>query len=69
MAATSDALLAIAMATTGADGAALYLAEIEGYRFQEIGPMLGCSEVSARKSASRARAADSGSARSLSAAA
>ena len=36
--------------------AALYLAEIEGYRFQEIGPMLGCSEVAARKSASRARA-------------
>jgi len=36
--------------------AALYLAEVEGYRFQEIGRMLGCSEGAARKSASRARA-------------
>jgi RNA polymerase sigma factor (sigma-70 family) len=36
--------------------AALYLAEVEGYRFQEIGLMLGCSEAAARKCASRARA-------------
>lgn len=36
--------------------AALYLAVVEGYRFQEIGLMLGCSEAAARKSASRARA-------------
>jgi len=36
--------------------AALYLAEVEGYHFQEIGHMLGCSEGAARKSASRARA-------------
>jgi RNA polymerase sigma-70 factor (ECF subfamily) len=36
--------------------AALYLAEVEGYHFSEIGPLLGCSEAAARKSASRARA-------------
>jgi DNA-directed RNA polymerase specialized sigma24 family protein len=35
--------------------AALYLAEVEGYHFVEIGRMLGCSEAAARKSASRAR--------------
>ena len=36
--------------------AALYLAEIEGYQFREIGGMLGCGEAAARKRASRARA-------------
>ena len=36
--------------------AALYLAEVEGYHFSEIGPLLGCTEAAARKSASRARA-------------
>ncbi len=35
--------------------AALYLAEVEGYRFEEIGRLLGCSETAARKSASRGR--------------
>lgn len=35
--------------------AALYLAEVERYRFEEIGRMLGCSEAAARKSASRGR--------------
>lgn len=35
--------------------AALYLAEIEGYRFDEIARLLGCSESAARKGASRAR--------------
>lgn len=35
--------------------AALYLAEVEGFRYQEIGQMLGCSEVAARKNASRGR--------------
>ncbi len=35
--------------------AALYLAEIDGYPYAAIGPMLGCSEAAARKSASRAR--------------
>ncbi len=35
--------------------AALYLAEVEGFRYQEIGRMLGCSEAAARKNASRGR--------------
>lgn len=35
--------------------AALYLHEVEGYRFSEIGPMLGCSEGAARKASSRGR--------------
>ena len=35
--------------------AALYLAEVEGYRFDEIARMLDCSEAAARKGASRAR--------------
>jgi RNA polymerase sigma-70 factor (ECF subfamily) len=35
--------------------AALYLAEIDGYTYAEIGRMLGCSEAAARKNASRAR--------------
>jgi RNA polymerase sigma factor (sigma-70 family) len=35
--------------------AVLFLAEVEGYRFAEIARMLGCSEQSARKRASRAR--------------
>jgi RNA polymerase sigma-70 factor (ECF subfamily) len=35
--------------------AALYLHEVEGYRFVEIGPMLGCSEGAARKASSRGR--------------
>jgi RNA polymerase sigma-70 factor (ECF subfamily) len=35
--------------------AVLYLAEVEGFRYAEIARMLGCSEVAARKRASRAR--------------
>ncbi len=35
--------------------AVLYLAEVEGYRFDEIAGMLDCSEAAARKGASRAR--------------
>ena len=35
--------------------AALYLHEVEGYRFSEIGPMIGCSEGAARKASSRGR--------------
>lgn len=35
--------------------AALYLAEVEGYHFDEIARMLDCSEAAARKRASRAR--------------
>ncbi len=35
--------------------AALYLHEVEGYRFAEIGTMLDCSEAAARKAGSRAR--------------
>jgi RNA polymerase sigma-70 factor (ECF subfamily) len=34
---------------------ALYLHEIEGYRFAEIATMLGCSEAAAKKAGSRAR--------------
>lgn len=35
--------------------AALYLHEVEGYRFSEIGLMIGCSEGAARKASSRGR--------------
>ena len=35
--------------------AALYLAEVEGYSFREVGRLLGCSEAAARKGASRGR--------------
>ncbi|MDR9452089.1 MAG: sigma factor-like helix-turn-helix DNA-binding protein [Acidimicrobiia bacterium] len=35
--------------------AVLYLSEVEGYRYAEIGRMLGCSEAAARKRALRAR--------------
>lgn len=35
--------------------AALYLHEVEGYRFSEIASMLGCSETAAKKASSRAR--------------
>lgn len=35
--------------------AALYLHEVEGYRFSEIGPMIGCSEGAARKASCRGR--------------
>jgi DNA-directed RNA polymerase specialized sigma24 family protein len=35
--------------------AALYLHEVEGYRFSEIASMLGCSEMAAKKAGSRAR--------------
>ena len=35
--------------------AALYLHEVEGYRFLEIGHMLGCSEGAAKKASSRGR--------------
>lgn len=35
--------------------ASLYLAEVEGYSFKEVGRLLGCSEAAARKGASRGR--------------
>jgi len=35
--------------------AVLYLSEVEGYKFEEIGQMVGCSAPAARMSASRAR--------------
>ena len=35
--------------------AALYLHEVEGYRFSEVASMLGCSEAAAKKAGSRAR--------------
>jgi len=35
--------------------AVLYLSEVEGYRYSEIGELLGCSEAAARKRAMRAR--------------
>jgi len=34
---------------------ALYLHEVEGYRFSEIATMLGCSEAAAKKAGSRGR--------------
>jgi RNA polymerase sigma-70 factor (ECF subfamily) len=38
-----------------AERAVLYLSEVEGYRYAEIGRMLGCSESAARKRALRGR--------------
>jgi DNA-directed RNA polymerase specialized sigma24 family protein len=35
--------------------AVLYLSDVEGYSFSEIGGIVGCSEATARKRASRAR--------------
>ncbi len=35
--------------------AVLYLSEVEGYRYAEIGELLGCSAVAARKRAMKAR--------------
>lgn len=35
--------------------AVVYLADVEGYSYRDIALMVGCSEVSARKRASRAR--------------
>jgi RNA polymerase sigma-70 factor (ECF subfamily) len=35
--------------------AVLYLSEVEGWRYAEVGRMLGCSEAAARKRALRAR--------------
>jgi RNA polymerase sigma-70 factor (ECF subfamily) len=35
--------------------AVLWLTEVEGYRYAEVGRMLGCSEAAARKRAMRAR--------------
>ncbi|MBT8192418.1 MAG: sigma-70 family RNA polymerase sigma factor [Acidimicrobiia bacterium] len=35
--------------------AVLYLTEVEGYRYAEVGQMLGCSEAAARKRALRGR--------------
>jgi RNA polymerase sigma-70 factor (ECF subfamily) len=35
--------------------AVLYLSEVEGYRYAEVGRMLGCTEAAARKRALRAR--------------
>jgi DNA-directed RNA polymerase specialized sigma24 family protein len=34
---------------------ALYLHEVEGYRYSEIGEMLGCSEAAAKKAGARGR--------------
>ena len=34
---------------------ALYLHEVEGYRYSEIGDMLGCSEAAAKKAGARGR--------------
>jgi RNA polymerase sigma factor (sigma-70 family) len=38
-----------------AERAVLYLSEVEGYRFAEIGRLLGCSEAAARKRAMNGR--------------
>jgi len=35
--------------------AVLYLTEVEGYRYREVGQLLGCSEAAARKRALRGR--------------
>jgi RNA polymerase sigma factor (sigma-70 family) len=40
---------------TPAERAVLYLSEVDGYRFAEIGRMLGCSEAAARKRAMNGR--------------
>jgi DNA-directed RNA polymerase specialized sigma24 family protein len=47
--------LAELMWLTPRDRAVLYLSEVEGYRYAEIGQMLNCTEVAARKRALRAR--------------
>lgn len=47
--------LAELMELSPCERAVLYLAEVDGYRYAEIGRMLGCSEVAARKRALRAR--------------
>ena len=38
-----------------AERAVLYLSEVDGYRYAEIGQMLGCSEAAARKRAMNGR--------------
>jgi DNA-directed RNA polymerase specialized sigma24 family protein len=43
------------MGLTPQDRAVLYLAEVEGYQYAEIGQMLNCTEAAARKRALRAR--------------
>lgn len=40
---------------SAAERAVLYLSEVEGYRFAEVGRMLGCSETAARKRAMNGR--------------
>jgi len=40
---------------SAAERAVLYLSEVDGYRFAEIGRLLGCSEVAARKRAMSGR--------------
>jgi len=40
---------------SAAERAVLYLSEVDGYRFAEIGHMLGCSEAAARKRAMKGR--------------
>ncbi len=40
---------------SAAERAVLYLSEVDGYRFAEIGRMLGCSEAAARKRAMNGR--------------
>ena len=40
---------------SAAERAVLYLSEVEGYRYAEIGRMLGCSEAAARKRAMKGR--------------
>mgnify|MGYP001826626672 CR=1 FL=1 len=40
---------------SAAERAVLYLSEVEGYRFAEIGQMLSCSEAAARKRAMNGR--------------
>jgi RNA polymerase sigma-70 factor (ECF subfamily) len=47
--------LAELMALEPGSRAVLYLAEVEGYPFEEIGTLIGCSAAAARKRASRAR--------------
>ncbi len=46
-----DALLGL----SPRERAVLYLSEVEGYRYAEIGGLLGCSEAAARKRAMNAR--------------
>ena len=40
---------------SAAERAVLYLSEVDGYRYAEIGRMLGCSEAAARKRAMNGR--------------